>query len=56
MFLFFSFIGKTPVDMNMIYKQSLMSPTFKGLNFHTPAFKSNRNRYKLANLAEKYNK
>jgi len=42
--------------MRMVYKQSLMSTQRRGLNFHTPAFKANRNRYKLANLVEKYEK
>lgn len=34
-------------DMDVIYKQSLMSPKFSLLNFRTPAFKVNRNRYKM---------
>ena len=48
-------LGQKPVDMNAIYRQSLMSPKFNSLNFNTPAFKNNKNRYKLtSNLAEKY--
>ena len=50
------FLGVTPVDMRMIYKQSLMSQHNGVLNFQTPAFKAGRNRYRLVDLQEKYKK
>ena len=35
------------VDMAMVYRQSLFSPMYGALNFRTPAFKANKNRYKM---------
>ena len=35
------------VDMAMVYRQSLFSPMYGALNFKTPAFKANKNRYKM---------
>ena len=35
------------VDMQNIYRQSLFSPLCGALNFHTPAFHTRKNRYKM---------
>ena len=43
---------KEPVDMAMIYRQSLFSPMYGALNFKTPAFKANKNRYKMVERSE----
>ena len=36
-----------PTDMQAIYCQSLFSPLYGALNFHTPAFHKQKNRYKM---------
>ena len=38
--------GCSPVDMMAVYRQSLMSPLCGALNFRTPAFHKQRNKYK----------
>ena len=35
------------VDMAMVYRQSLFSPMYGALNFRTPVYKANKNRYKM---------
>eukprot|EP00794_Sanderia_malayensis_P020486 gene20486-22502_t len=35
------------VDMSMIYRQSLFSPLYGALNFRTPGFRADQNRYKM---------
>lgn len=37
----------SPVDMMAVYRQSLMSPLCGALNFRTPAFHKQRNKYKM---------
>ena len=37
----------SPVDMIAVYRQSLMSPLCGALNFRTPAFHKQRNKYKM---------
>ena len=39
--------GCSPVDMMAVYRQSLMSPLCGALNFRTPAFHKQRNKYKM---------
>ncbi|XP_065063159.1 Fanconi anemia group M protein homolog [Rhopilema esculentum] len=39
--------ARSPADMAMVYRQSLFSPMYSALNFGTPAFKANRNKYKM---------
>ena len=40
--------ASSPVDMMAVYRQSLMSPLCGALNFRTPAFHKQRNKYKMA--------
>lgn len=39
--------ASSPVDMMAVYRQSLMSPLCGALNFRTPAFHKQRNKYKM---------
>ena len=39
--------ASSPVDMMAVYRQSLMSPFCGALNFRTPAFHKQRNKYKM---------
>ena len=39
--------GSSPVDMMAVYRQSLRSPLCGALNFKTPMFQKQRNRYKM---------
>ena len=49
-------LGKSPVDMHLVYKQSLMSPSNCPLKFQTPAFKAGKNCFKMVDLGENYKK
>jgi len=39
--------ASSPMDMMAVYRQSLMSPLCGALNFRTPAFHKQRNKYKM---------
>ena len=38
---------RSPVDMHALYRQSLLSPAWNDLKFHTPLFHKQKNKYKM---------